>query len=256
MPAPIPTTYFVPDETTSPKFARAFAQGCKGPMTSELSLRPGGFAAFCTPAVWPLLKHAQREGREWFYGDHAFFRRGKFYRVAMNRYQYQPTTHDLRHARPHRLRELCGRTPETEWRTEGSSIVICPQSEVYMKQFGIDAHQWTMGIVEYLSRYTDRPIVIRWKSQAQRHPIEIDLHNAWALVTFASAAAVDALLVGVPIFVLAPWASCASMGLSDLSKIETPARPAHRLPFLWTLAENQWTLSEIAAGAAWKKLHA
>lgn len=252
-----PMTYYVPTETTSPKFARAFAQGCKGPMTTDLTgLKPGGFAAFCTPAVWPLLKQAQSEGRTYFYGDHGFFRRGKFYRVARNRYQYQPSVPDLRVARPHRLRELCGRTPEPEWRSDGATIVICPQSEFYMRQFGINAKQWTLDIVEEVSRYTDRPVTIRWKSQAQRHPIEIDLHNAHALITFASAAAVDALMVGVPVFVLAPWASCAGMGSADLSLIEQPVRPDHRVPFLWSLAEHQWSISELAAGAAWKSLHA
>ncbi len=253
----IPTTYFVAEEATSPKFAQAFAAGCGGSKTNILTdLQPGPFSAFCTPATWPLLRQAQQEGRDWYYGDHAYVRRGKYYRVEKNKYQYQPTSTDLREARPHRLNQLCGRFPDPEWRATGSSIIICPQSEWYMRQFGIDAHQWTLSIVNELRAYTDRPVVIRWKSHAPHRPIGSDLHDAWALITFASAAAVDALLVGVPVFVMAPWSTCAPMGLSDLSRIESPAMPAHRLPFLWSLAEHQWSLSEIAAGAAWKSLHA
>ena len=56
----------------------------------------------------------------------------------------------------------------------------------------------------------------------------------------------------MPVFVKADWATTAPMGLSDLSLIETPYYPEHRIPFLWELAERQWTLEEIGKGLAWK----
>jgi hypothetical protein len=59
----------------------------------------------------------------------------------------------------------------------------------------------------------------------------------------------------VPVF---PLGKCAAsrMGLSDLARIETPYYPGDREQFLWNLAAQQWTLDEIAAGEAWRALHA
>ncbi len=76
---PPPVTYVVAHETTSPKFAAAFARGCGGTCASVVTgLRPGTFAAFCTPPTWPLLQQAQAESRDWYYGDHAYYWRGKY----------------------------------------------------------------------------------------------------------------------------------------------------------------------------------
>lgn len=251
-----PTTYFVPGELTSPKFAKAFAQGCKGYASNVLtSLRPGPFAAFCTPATWPLLDQAIADGRDYYYGDHAYWRRGRYFRVTRNAVQFQPAMQDLRIARPHRLQQVSVEVVD-EWRRGGSSIIICPNSPIYMRRYGLDAQQWTLDCVKAIQTVSDRPVVIRWKSQQQHRPLYLDLHDAWAVVVFSSNAAVEALVAGVPVFVLAPWASTASMGTSDLSKIESPLYPDFRLPFLWSLAEHQWSLSEIAGGYAWRVLHA
>lgn len=250
-----PITYVAAGETTSPKFAPAFAAGCRG-VTAPVAggLRDGDFAAFCTPSTWPLLAAAQRDGRTWYYGDHAFYRRGRYYRVTMNAYQYQPSLQAIARATPDRFRALHIEMAPT-WKKQGTAVVVCPNSSVYMAQHGINAHEWTMDCVRQISQATDRNIIVRWKVQAGRRPIYRDLDDAWAVVTYNSACAVDALLVGVPVFVLCPWATTARMGLSDLSKIESPVYPESRQQFLWELANHQWTLPEIAAGYAWEALH-
>lgn len=252
---PPPVTYVVPGETTSPKFAKAFAAGCRGHMVNtQMGLQTGAFAAFCTPATWPLLEQARREGRDWYYGDHAFYKRGKYYRVTKNAYQYVPTERDLAAATSARFTAVNGDI-HPEWR-RGTAVVVCPNSEVYMRHFGIDAREWTMDVVRQIAAVTDRPIVVRWKAVVGRRPFYVDCHDAWAVVVFSSNAAVEALMAGVPIFVTAPWASTAQMGLSDLSQIESPYFPESSLRerFLWALAERQWTLDEIRAGYAWRAL--
>ena len=248
-------TYAVPQERTSPRFARAFATGCGGPATNDPVLADGPIALFGSPDRWALLQQAIAEGRTWYYGDHGYYRRGKYYRVARNAYQYQPTRDAILHARPDRLR-ACHVEINPQWERDGTSIVICPNSPLYMSWFGIDAHRWVVDLVDQLGRVApSRPIIVRWKAMASRRPLAADLHNAHAVIVFSSNAAVEALCHGIPVFVLAPWASTASMGLSDITKIDTPYYPELRVPFLWHLAERQWTLSEIESGLAWHDLH-
>lgn len=61
--------------------------------------------------------------------------------------------------------------------------------------------------------------------------------------------AVDAVIAGIPVFCTGPCAGL-TMGLSDLSKIESPVRP-EREQWLYTLAANQWTFEEMKRGELW-----
>jgi hypothetical protein len=85
-------------------------------------------------------------------------------------------------------------------------------------------------------------------------PIADDLEDCWAVVVFSSASAIDGLIHGVPCVTLAPFAATVRMGLTDLSKIETPVYPDDREPFMWNLAANQWSVQEIFSGQAWREL--
>jgi hypothetical protein len=256
---PPPVSYAVPGERSSPKFAAAFAAGCGGRAVNMPSaLQPGDFAAFCTPPLWDHLRTAQQTGRNWYYADHAFFtpRRGKYFRVTKNAYQYQPSVGDLRAATPDRfLAQHVDLWPDWRRNNGGSAIVICPNSVPYMARFGIDAQRWTLDIVKQLGQLTDRPLIVRWKTQAARRPLYVDLHDAWAVIVYDSASAIEAIVAGVPVFVLAPHATTRMMGCADLTQIESPVFPDGREQFIWALAEHQWTLPEIAEGRAWKTLH-
>lgn len=250
-----PTCYYVPSEATSPKFAKAFAHGCGGQVSNNLStLVDGPYAAFGTPPTWPLLKQAQAAGRDFYYGDHGYWARGNVFRISKNTVQYQPTDEDLRSAKPWRFKSL-GAQINPHWQTAGRHILICPNSDVYMREFtGYGQQEWVAVVQATLRTYTDRPFIAR--SKLTKRPIAEDLVDAHAVVAFTSASAVDGLIAGVPCFTLAPWAATYHMGLGDLARIETPVYPDNREQFCWALAEHQWTLSEIATGAAWRKLNA
>lgn len=246
-----PVSYAVPSEKSSPKFASAFAAGCKGHATNENTLLPGPVALFGSPARRDLLTQAIAEGRTWYYADHALFRRHQQFRITKNAYQ-----HDGRgDYPPDRFQQLRVNTHPT-WQTGGTSIVICPNSRAYMAWFGIDAEQWVLDCARTIGRLTDRPIIIRWKTQAQHRPIYVDLHQAWMTVVFSSACAIDSLMAGVPVCTLAPWASTARMGIQDLSQVNVPYYPdiEERDRFFWALAYQQWTLDEIREGVAWRAL--
>lgn len=251
-----PVTYIGSNETTSPKFGQAFMHGCGGRAhNSAYGLIDGDVCSFGTPPTWPLFDQAIREGRNWYYGDHAYYRRGKYYRVTKNAYQYQPTADEIQRATPERF-TACPMTAEPDWRDGGATVVICPNSEPYMARHGVNAKEWAVDCARQVAQHTDRSIVVRWKAQVGRRPFYLDLHEAFAVVVYNSNAAVEALAAGVPVFVTCPWASTFSMGLNDLALIESPYRPDNRLEFLWTLANHQWSLDEISRGLAWKTLQA
>lgn len=241
-----PVSYAVASEKTSPRFATAFAQGCGGPIEWNDHLRTGAVALFGSPLRWSLLQYAIASLRTWFYADHAYIGRAKYFRITRNAYQ-----HDGRGAaKPGRF--LAFRKQVQPWRSDGRHILICPNSATYFGLFGLDVHAWVKDVTATLALHTDRPVKVRWKGQ--EGPIELDLLNCWAVVTFSSASAIDATLAGVPQFTLADFAAARRMGSTDLSQIERPERPDDREPFLWNLADNQWTLDEIRSGLAWRTL--
>lgn len=243
----IPVSYSVPGELTSPKFAAAFARGCGGAVVRNMQLQDGPVAGFFTPKLWPVLRQARAEGREWYYADHGFFGRGKYYRIAKNAFQHDGTGD----ADPRRFQRF--NRPVQPWQKDGKHILICPQSATYFGLFGLNLWAWVDGVCRKLRAVTDRPIIVRMAKNSPK-PIQANLVDCWAVVTFSSSAALDALIAGVPVFVLADFAAAHRMGLSDLSQIESPFYPDDRLRFLSVLAEHQWTLDEIRWGAAWKAL--
>ncbi len=248
-----PVSYAVTGEATSPKWAAAFAAGCGGTATHDLSrLQPGPMAAFGTPPTWPLFDEAQAKRKDWYYGDHGLFRRGVYYRVVKN--GYQPS--GLGTANETRFRALHVDT-QPAWNTGGSAIVICPNSPVYMARHGIpNAMDWCLDLCKRIGQISDRPIVLRWKKNAQDRPLYVDLHAAWMVVVFSSGAAVEALAGGVPVCTLAPWASTAHMGITSIEDVERPYYPSleERDQFLFNMANQQWSYEEIRRGMAWKAL--
>ena len=76
--------------------------------------------------------------------------------------------------------------------------------------------------------------------------------DIWALVTFNSIAAVEAIQYGIPAFSLAPTAASA-VSSTDLSLIETPPRLSEDVIYKWlsSLAYGQFSLTEILTGKAW-----
>ncbi len=245
----LPTAYEAQGENTSPRWCFAFAQGCGGVNIVSRRLRPGPVALFGSPQIWnPILLQAIHEGRDWYYGDHACFGRYRYYRVTRNALQH----HGHGRHRKDSLRRL-GINIEP-WRKDGEHVVFCPPDQAFTQLFGFDADVWEKNILSELQRHTRRPIVVRRRGQVGRmRPLAEDLQGAWALVTYSSNAAVEAVVRGVPVFCLHECAASA-MGLSDLSMIESPAYPDWREQWAANLAANQWTLEEIAAGECWREI--
>ena len=141
-----------------------------------------------------------------------------------------------------------------DWRTTGDHILVCPSSPAMERYYG-DIN-WLEGTLQLLKQYTDRPIRVRHKPRANGTsgpraaaiPFEEDCKNAWAVVTLASMAAVEAVCLGIPVFT-AEHAPGSIFG-NRIENIENPDLCDHALRNIWlnTLAYYQYTEAEIAAG--------
>lgn len=85
-----------------------------------------------------------------------------------------------------------------------------------------------------------------------RRPLLEDLLGAWAVVTYDSNIAVDAVLFGIPVFTrgatMADPIAC-----KDFSQIKNPPMP-DRQQWAHDLAYAQWTVTELRAGLPWVHL--
>lgn len=242
--------YVAVGESTSPRFCRAFAEGSHGRIVEDGVLRPGPVAMFGSPKLWDLLDQAKAAGQDFYYGDHAYFGRGEYYRVTKNALQH--TGYSI--VAPDEDRFKVHGIEIKPWRQTGSHIIICPQSDSFMERHGLDPVGWRVDVMTTIRKYSDRPVKFRTKANTLRgHTLAMDLVDAWAVVAFTSNAAVEAVLAGVPAFALGQCAASA-MTLSDLKRIEDPIYPDGRDLWAWTLADNQWTLEEIRSGACWRAI--
>lgn len=242
-----PVAYVAVGEKTSPRWCRAFAQGCGGTVAPQRRLHPGPVAMFGSRRLWGLLEQARAEGRDWYYGDHGYFGRFTFYRVTRNAHQ-----HTGRGEPAYTRLKALGVTV-APWRRGGGHVLVCPPDQIFAGLFGFDGQAWAENIVAELRGRTDREIRVRSRHGNQDRPLWADLEDCWALVTFMSNAAVEAVLAGVPVFCTGRCAAL-TMGSDDLSLIESPRRPHGRRRWAAVLAANQWTMDELRDGACWEAI--
>lgn len=209
-----------------------------------------GSAFYGTVGIEPLFRQAQAAG-DWFYIDNAYLdvARGRYFRISRNAYQVA-----RRDADRARLAELDVQV--RPWRSSGRHILIVEQSNYFLSELA-KRPSWLLETLVELRRHTDRPLRIRpWyqdKLEAAR-TLAVDLVDAWALVTHSSAAANQAILAGIPVFVSGQCVA-AELGNRDLAQIEAPVMPDDcREEWAARLAASQWRLDEMRAGIAWRAL--
>lgn len=135
------------------------------------------------------------------------------------------------------------------WRKPGKEIVILAQRGIGES---MDA-KWAMRLQDSLKRKTDRHVRLRFHPGKKVNALEPDLDDAWAVVTWGSAAGLKAIAYGVPAFHLMPeWIGQlgAKFGVDDL---ENPERP-DRENLFHAVGWAQWTHSEIKSGESFRFL--
>jgi hypothetical protein len=247
------TCYPQPGKAKSRDVLAAFAAGCGGRVAERADLEPGAAAFFGVVGIEHLLRLAIAEGREFYYGDNAFFDtwRGTHFRFAKNAVQTSRLDNILGSADHDRLRAAGVRIEG--WR-RGRAVIVVEQSEHYLNLVG--QKHWLLRILLGLEKVTDRPILVRRWSRDKAKLVSSfrqDLNDAWAVVTHTSAAAVTALCAGVPVFVSG---ACAASALASgpIESIERPRYPDGREEWAAGLAGLQWTLDELRAGMAARRM--
>lgn len=134
------------------------------------------------------------------------------------------------------------------WREGGTHIMVVPPGEAIRALFGLG--NWEAETMARLKRATERQAWISRKG-AEQPPLAERLRDCWAVVTWSSNVAVEAICAGVPAFV-SSWSAAAPVAgnLAELeARIEAPRRP-EREAWAESLAWGQFNLEEIRSGFA------
>lgn len=243
------TAYPVAGKQKSFDICVAFAKSCGGRVSTELRAGPAAFYGVdgSNVAIW---KEVVRSGRDYFYVDNSYFdvARERQFRITKNALQHSGRgTSDGT-----RFRALG--VPIEPWRTGGHHVLLVPQSEHFMRTVVGAEADWMVPTIHALEALTKRPLLTRaWDRNKGKLAMTLrdDLMDAHAVVTWSSAAAITAVLAGVPVITLG---QCAAEPMSgSLQQIESLPRP-EREEWAGVLADQQWTLDEIRNGTAWQAL--
>ena len=199
-----------------------------------------------------IMKRCWEDGRDFYYVDTGYFGNKQWkhwHRLVKNNLQL---THIQ--SRPGDRWEKHGIKFQS-WRL-GKEIVVAAPDEKPCKFYDIDLNHWIEQTVATIKQHTDRPVIVRQRAPKRIDRITTDtlaqaLTDAHALVTFNSNAATESILLGVPVFTLAPNAA-APVGLQDLSQIEKPYYPDQDKLYAWasSLAYGQVHIDEMKNGLA------
>ena len=250
--------YAQPGKERSRVVLSAFADGSGGRVVrvppATLDPKYPASAFYGVIGIEYLLFAAREKKLDWYYGDNAFFDscRDQYFRFAKN--AFQPSSFAPPSTADRDRFDALGLSIKP-WRAEGDHIVVVEQSEYFLDLIG--DKRWLVRTLGMLAALTTRPLrVRRWLRNKRKasETLPADLEGAWALVTHASAAANEAALAGIPVFVSG---DCAAHPIASgtLDQINSPRLPDGREDWAASLAAHQWTLAEIAQGAAWEKLN-
>ena len=207
-----------------------------------------------------IIKRCWEDSRPFLYMDTGYFGNRPnpmnphgwkvWHRIAPNNFQHgeiieRPADRWLKHNIKPQAR-----------RKHGKKILIAAPDQKPCQVYGIELSQWLYNVQRTLKLNTDRPIVVRQREANRQNRLQNDftsaLDDVWAVVTFNSNAAVESILAGVPVFVLATCSAAIPVANSNLENIDNPFFPDSDLVEKWCrhLAYGQFHNNELADGTA------
>lgn len=202
-------------------------------------------------------------GRHFYYIDNGYMgnlmKKKKYYRVVKDNIQHTK----YKEVPGDRFTALVKYAPYMKYKgridpkqQDGPILLVTP-SEKPCQFYGIDRDEWVIETVQELKKHTDREIIIRHKGL---RPDRIKDNSVagqclkdkiYAVVTYQSMAALEAIHYGIPAFTMAPCC-VEKLANTDLSKIENPSYPEYEefMKLLNYLAYCQYSLDEIRSGLA------
>jgi len=206
-------------------------------------------------------------GRPFYYLDNGYMgnlmKRKEYYRIVKN---------NIQHTKPKqmpkdRFDSLCEFAPYMRYtgkrplKKQNGAILLVTHSEKPCMFYKIDRDQWVQETVAELKKHTDRPIIVRDKGLRPERIKDNSVagqckrQGIYAVVTYQSMAALEAIHFGIPAFTMAP--SCTdTVANRDLSLIETPKYPDEEefQNLLNFLAYCQYTCDEMRTGIAFRNI--
>lgn len=208
----------------------------------------------CSPQLQPLYAKWKQNKRDFIYWDRGYLRRvfatwlprgqnGGYYRWHFNCFQMER----IRDVPADRWKQLNLANQLLSWRKGGDKIVIADTLPDYWNVRGLPV-DWSEQMATHLRGITKRPIVVRHKES--KVPLFNEIKDAHCLVAHGSIAAVEAVVMGCPVFV--DQESAASLvGRVGFDDIENPVYP-ERQQWLHSLAYHQFNELELVNGTLWK----
>ena len=197
--------------------------------------------------------------KDFYYFDHAYMfgeRHGnskifgeRIYRLTKN-YQHIREIKKLKKSDYERIEKYQPHVKYEDFKYDGKYILICELSE-FAKEF-YKAHNWLDDTIKEIKKYTRKEIVVRKKEDKSN--LKKQINQAYAVVSFQSTVCIDAVLSGVPSFT-SKYSMGVPVSLQDFSLINDPLYPMDRKPWINSLLANQFTMTEISNGTAWKAVN-
>lgn len=140
------------------------------------------------------------------------------------------------------------------WRTQGDHILICGGRGIGSPETAQPAG-WDTVIYNQIKKISKRPIIIRPHpgNHVARIPLADDLKDCWAMVTWSSNCATEALIAGIPVHYCGPFIATAGAATRGIESINNPPLGDRLSPFQ-QLAWQQWTVEEITSGEPFERL--
>ena len=217
--------------------------------------------SFRSLAKRKIIKECWKTGRPFYYIDTGYvgnlIKKKIFFRVVKNNVQHS----QVFKCPDDRWKKIARISPEldfVEWRKNNNGkILLVTPSEKPCKFYGIDRNQWVEKTIKKLKQHTDREIIIRDKEKrharvgANSVPWYLIKEGIYALVTYQSIAAIEAICTGVPAFT-EELTAADSVACNDLSKIESPNYAPTEQVKEWQhwLAYCQYHFKEMQSGEA------
>lgn len=246
-------------------FINQFAAGCKSQtIDSETFCYEDNTLPLCFRGILKkkIINQCWKDKRDFYYMDTGYFGNEVnlnnpngfkiWHRIVKNNLQHHVLTN-----RPADRWEALKKKIHP-WKKTGRKILLAAPDEKPCKFYGLELDKWIQSTVDKIKEFTDRPIEIRQRSKLRidrtiSNTFQSALDNdVYAVVTFNSNAATEAILYGVPAFVLAPVSAAWPVASSDLSKIEFPNYATDDERYQWAchLSYGQFNIAELRSGKA------
>jgi len=209
----------------------------------------------------------EKQRRDFFYIDTGYIgnlgKKKNWHRIVKNGMQHSQPRYDLP---DDRFNKIIGNNKQLKfpnrWKKSGTTILLVTPSSKPCLFYGINRQQWIDQTIGELQKHTDRPIIVREKGRRSQRTGSNSIYNqivddkVFAVVTYNSIAATEAIGYGIPAFTLAPNIAD-TFCLKDLSKIETPLYADCEQVVKWQhwIGYGQFTREEMQDSSALKILN-